>query len=98
MSRLPFEELPVGSCFAFDPNSKQATRRKVGERQTVTIPGGKRPMRIENVEALVTTRACPTGFGRTKRKAKRKAKRARKGYPRNRVRVKRSRSKHARRR
>jgi len=94
MPRLPFEELPVGNCFAFDPSSKQATRRKIGERQTITIPGGKRPMRVENVEALVTTRACPTSFGR----AKRKTKRARKGYPRNRVRVKRARSKHARRR
>jgi hypothetical protein len=72
MARTLFEELPVGSCFAFDASTKQATRRKVDERHTITIPGGKRPLRVDDVEMRVHTKACPVSFGRRRRRKKNK--------------------------
>jgi hypothetical protein len=69
MSRkTPFEDLPVGACFAFAPDAKQATRRKVDERHTVVIPGGKRPLIIDDVETRVHAMACPVSFGRRRRR------------------------------
>jgi len=74
MARRPvFADLPVGACFAFDPGAKRATRRKVSERSTVTIPGGKRSMSIYDVEVGVTPTACPTSFGRRKRRTKKRS-------------------------
>lgn len=74
--RIMFEELPVGACFAFEASTKQATRCKVGERHTVTIPGGKRPLRVDDIEMHVHAKACPVSFGRRRRR-QRKNKRSR---------------------
>jgi len=68
MPRFTFEELPVGACFAFDPSSKHATRRKVDERRTMVIPGGKRPFLVDDVETRVHLKNCPVSFGRRKRR------------------------------
>jgi hypothetical protein len=69
MARRPaFEDLPVGACFAFDAGAKRATRRKVDAHHTILIPGGKRPMPLHDVETPVTPTACPTSFGRRKRR------------------------------
>ena len=72
MPRFTFEELPVGTCFAFDPSSKHATRRKVDERRTITIPGGKRPMLIDDIEMRVHLKTCPVSFGRRRKRRRNK--------------------------
>jgi hypothetical protein len=66
--RPTFEDLPVGACFAFDAGAKRATRRKVDVRHTVTIPGGKRPMPVHDVEVPVTPTTCPASFGWRRRR------------------------------
>lgn len=66
--RVTFEDLAVGACFAFDAGSKQPTRRKVDERSTIVIPGGKRPLRVDDVEMRVHEKACPINFGRRRRR------------------------------
>lgn len=68
MARHVFADLPVGACFAFEAATKQATRRKVDESHTVTIPGGRRPMRVDDVETHVFVKACPVSFGRRRRR------------------------------
>lgn len=72
MSKLAFEKLPVGACFAFDASSRQATRRKVDASHTVIIPGGKRPLRVDDVDTRVYTKACPVSFGRRRKRRKNK--------------------------
>ena len=62
--RLTFEDLPPGACFAYDPSARAATRRKVDERHTVVLPGGRRAFRVDDVEFHVVPKPCPTGLGR----------------------------------
>ena len=62
--RATFEYLPVGACFAFDPETPRATRRKIDKRHTIVIPGGKRPLTVSDVDVPVRAMACPTSFGR----------------------------------
>ena len=62
--RLTFEDLPIGACFAFETSTKVATRRKVDERHTLTIPGGKRPLVMHEIDTPVVSKSCPTSFGR----------------------------------
>jgi acetone carboxylase gamma subunit len=69
---VTFERLPVGACFAFDAGTKQATRRKVDARHTLTIPGGKRPLIVDDVDVRVHTKACPVSFGRRRKRRKNK--------------------------
>lgn len=69
MGRVPFEDLPVGACFAFEASAKQATRRKVDERRTIIIPGGKRPLIMDDLETRVRAMACPVSFGRRRRRS-----------------------------
>jgi len=66
--RAAFFDLPIGACFAFESGARRATRRKVGERHTVAIPGGKRSMPVYDTEIGVTPTACPTSFGRRRRR------------------------------
>jgi hypothetical protein len=68
MPRFTFDELPVGACFAFDPTSKHATRRKVDARSSIIIPGGKRPLRVEDIDTRVHLKTCPMPFGRRRRR------------------------------
>jgi len=70
--RFTFRELPDGACFAFDPTAKHATRRKVDERHTIVIPGGKRPLVVDNAGMHVHLMTCPTSFGRRRSKSKRR--------------------------
>lgn len=67
-----FEALSVGACFTFDASTKQATRRKVDERHTIAIPGGKRPLRVEDIETRVHEKSCPVSFGRRRKRGKTK--------------------------
>jgi hypothetical protein len=66
--RLTFEDLPVGACFAFEVASPVATRRKVDTHRTVIIPGGKRPLVVHEIDTPVVTKACPTSFGRRRKR------------------------------
>jgi hypothetical protein len=68
---MTFEDLPVGACFAFEAATKHATRRKFDERHTITIPGGKRPLIMHDLDTLVVSKSCPTSFGRRRRRNKR---------------------------
>jgi hypothetical protein len=68
MARVAFEDLPVGSCFAYEADTRQATRRKVDERRTIVIPGGKRPFHVDDVETRVHLKPCPVSFGRRRRR------------------------------
>jgi hypothetical protein len=71
MARRPaFGDLPVGACFAFDVGAKHATRRKVDARSTIVLPDGKRPLRVDDIDTPVSAMACPTSFGRRKRRKK----------------------------
>jgi hypothetical protein len=72
MARTTFEDLSVGECFAFDASSRQATRRKVDARHTLTIPGGKRPLIVDDIDVRVHTKACPVSFGRRRKRRKTK--------------------------
>jgi len=66
--RFSFEELPVGSCFAFDVNAKKPTRRKVGDRHTVMLPDGQRKMAVSDVDTKVSVLPCNIGLGRGRRR------------------------------
>jgi len=68
MARTSFDDLPVGACFAFEAGTKHATRRKVDARHTIPIPGGKRPLIMDDLDTIVHARACPVSFGRRKRR------------------------------
>ena len=70
--RTAFEDLPVGACFAFNPDAPRATRRKIDERRTIVLPGGKRPLRVDDVDIAVSAMACPVGFGRRRKRRKMK--------------------------
>jgi hypothetical protein len=59
---IAFEKLPVGACFAYEATTKQATRRKAGERHTAFVPNGKKPFRVDDVEQPVYVRPCPASF------------------------------------
>lgn len=77
MPARTFAQLPVGACFAFDAESSRATRRKVDSRHTVNLPGGRRRMNVGDIDTRIHERACPTNFGRRRRRKSRKTKRSR---------------------
>ena len=68
MAKATFAKLPVGACFAFEAGTKQATRRKVDAHRTLVIPGGKRPFYVDDLDTHVHERACPTSFGRRRKR------------------------------
>lgn len=76
--RTTFDRLPVGACFAYEPDTKHATRRKVDSVHTTLVPstGSKRSYRVDDVEMRVFEKACPVNFGR-RRKRRRRNKRSR---------------------
>ncbi len=58
-----FERLSAGQCFAYSSTAKAPTRKKVDSRHAVTVPGGKRPRRVEDVDVSVNPLECG-GLGR----------------------------------
>lgn len=53
-----FERLSVGQCFAYSPTAKAPTRKKVDRSRALMVPGGKRPLRVEDVDVSVNPLEC----------------------------------------
>jgi hypothetical protein len=66
-----FGALPVGACFAFSLTAKAPTRQKVDPRRTISLPGGKRPMVVSDIDITVAPMACSTSLGRARQRRRR---------------------------